>query len=375
MAIVDYFLKIDAIAGGSTDDAHKDELEVLSFSWGVSSAGSMAHGSGGGEGKATFHDMHFTHTIDKSSPVLMKSCASGEHLKSAVLVARRSSSEGKGQEFLKITLSDVLVSSYQVSGHDTVGGRDLSLTAALATSDNVSGASSSDASAPLDAVSLAYASAKFAEGPQQHINVRPGAAGQITFDPRTGDFEIKDTPTGVVHVGGQSDALTDAVLIMRAVQEYDVTDVLGLLNAPFDVGTLTLTVSEVRPTPGSTENPTESVVPDPNLHFDVLLYAPADLELTPGDITRKGKLLGSLHVDPRGDPASLELDLTDEVREGTFGIRLQLRGHPVKIPVVGDAPLPGFDTEDAEDVDTVGGQALGQSRGADFTIDLAFDSK
>jgi len=288
MAIVDYFLKIDGIAGGSTDDAHKDEIEVFSFSWGVTNSGSMSFGSGGGEGKATFHDLNFTHSVDKASPVLMQSCASGQHLKEAVLVARKSSSEGTGQEFLKITLSDVLVSSYQVSGQDTIGGGgvDLSLTAALATSDNVS-SGFGDASAPLDAVSLAYGSAKLVEGPQQHITVRPEAAGGLSFDPTTGNFEIKDSPNGVVHVGGQNDALTDGVLIARAVQEYDVTDLLGLLNAPFDAGTLTLTVSEVRPTPGSTENPTESVTPDPNLHFDVLMYSPADLALTPEDLDRK----------------------------------------------------------------------------------------
>ena len=375
MALVDYFLKIEGIAGGSTDDAHKDELEVVSFSWGLSNSSTMAHGSGGGEGKASFHDLSFVHSVDKASPVLMQSCANGQHLKEATLVVRKSSSEGKGQEFLKITLSDVLVSSYQVSAQDTIGGGDLSLAAALATSDGTSSAVG-DASAPLDAVSLAYGSAKFVEGPHQHINVRPEAAGGLSFDPTTGNFEIKDSPNGVVHVGGQNDALTDGVLIARAVQEYDVTDLLGLLNAPFDAGALTLTVSEVRPTPGSTENPTESVTPDPNLHFDVLMYSPADLALTPEDLTRKGKRIGSLHVDPRGDPASLDIDLSDELRGaalGTFGIRLQLRGHPVKIPVVGVAPTPGFEAEDAEEPDPNGGQ-LGQNRGADFTIDLAFDS-
>ncbi len=31
---VDYFLKIDGIAGESTDDKHKEWIDVLSFSWG-----------------------------------------------------------------------------------------------------------------------------------------------------------------------------------------------------------------------------------------------------------------------------------------------------------------------------------------------------
>ena len=50
----DYFLKIDGIKGESLDDKHKDEIDVLSFSWGVSQTGTLAYGGGGGEGKATF---------------------------------------------------------------------------------------------------------------------------------------------------------------------------------------------------------------------------------------------------------------------------------------------------------------------------------
>ena len=32
----DYFLKLEGIKGESTDDKHKDEIDVLSFSWGAS---------------------------------------------------------------------------------------------------------------------------------------------------------------------------------------------------------------------------------------------------------------------------------------------------------------------------------------------------
>src|SRR6476620_2245106 len=57
----DIFAKIGDIKGESLDDKHKDEIEVLSWSWGVSNAGEMRGGSGGGEGKASFHDLSFTH--------------------------------------------------------------------------------------------------------------------------------------------------------------------------------------------------------------------------------------------------------------------------------------------------------------------------
>ena len=68
----DIFAKIGDIKGESLDDKHKDEIEVLSWSWGVSNPGSRGGGSGGGAGKATFHDLSFTHHIDKASPVLLK---------------------------------------------------------------------------------------------------------------------------------------------------------------------------------------------------------------------------------------------------------------------------------------------------------------
>jgi len=110
----DIFAKIGDIKGESLDDKHKDEIEVLSYSWGVNNAGSMAHGSGGGEGKASFHDISFTHRVDKASPVLMQACATGTHLKEATITHRKA---GKGQqEYFIIKLADVLVTSVQEGG-------------------------------------------------------------------------------------------------------------------------------------------------------------------------------------------------------------------------------------------------------------------
>jgi len=105
----DTFAKLGDIKGESIDDKHKDEIEVMSFSWGVANAGSMGYGTGGGEGKATFHDLSFTHKIDKASPVLMQACATGVHLKDGTITVRKA---GKGQqEFLVIKMNDVIITS------------------------------------------------------------------------------------------------------------------------------------------------------------------------------------------------------------------------------------------------------------------------
>ena len=116
MAFVDYFLKIDGIPGEGKDAKHADEIDVGAWSWGESatvSSGPGGGGGGGGGGKVAIQGLHFTSAISKASPLLMLACASGNHIKSAVLTARRA---GEGQvEFLVVKLSDVLVASYQTS--------------------------------------------------------------------------------------------------------------------------------------------------------------------------------------------------------------------------------------------------------------------
>jgi type VI secretion system secreted protein Hcp len=110
---VDIFAKIGDIKGESLDSKHKDEVEVLSWSWGVSQSGSIT-GGGGGAGKASFNDFNFTHHVDKSSPGLLRACATGSHIKDATITVRKA---GKGQqEFLIIKMSDVIITSVNPSG-------------------------------------------------------------------------------------------------------------------------------------------------------------------------------------------------------------------------------------------------------------------
>jgi type VI secretion system secreted protein Hcp len=109
-----YFLKIDGILGESLDDKHKDEIEVLSWSWGETQEHAPSPSGGSGAGKVAMTDLHVSTNISRASPLLLLACASGKHIKSAVLTGRKA---GKGQaEFLSFSLSDVLVSGYQTGG-------------------------------------------------------------------------------------------------------------------------------------------------------------------------------------------------------------------------------------------------------------------
>jgi type VI secretion system secreted protein Hcp len=110
----DIFAKIGDIKGESSDAKHKDEVEVLSWSWGVAQSGSVT-GPGGGTGKASFADFSFMHQVDSASPLLMKACATGQHIKEATVTHRKA---GKGQqEFLIIKMNDILITSVQPTGN------------------------------------------------------------------------------------------------------------------------------------------------------------------------------------------------------------------------------------------------------------------
>jgi type VI secretion system secreted protein Hcp len=113
----DIFAKLGDIKGESKDSKHKDEIEVLSFSWGVTNAGAPGPGGGAGSGKATFQDLSIVHNIDKATPLLMKACATGTHLKEATITQRKA---GKGQqEFFIVKMNDVIITGVTHAG--TVG--------------------------------------------------------------------------------------------------------------------------------------------------------------------------------------------------------------------------------------------------------------
>ena len=114
MAAADYFLKLDGITGESQDAKHKGEIQLQSFSWGETQTAAPGAGGGAGAGKVQLRDLHVVMRVSRASPQLMLACASGQHLKSAVLSVRRAGKEQ--QEFLVYTLTDVLVTSYATGG-------------------------------------------------------------------------------------------------------------------------------------------------------------------------------------------------------------------------------------------------------------------
>jgi type VI secretion system secreted protein Hcp len=110
---VDVFLKIKGVPGESADSKHKSEIDVLSYSWGLTQTGTMSYGGGGGAGKANFGDFSFMMRMNKATPKLMQACANGSHIEEAILTCRKAGD--KQQEYMIYKFYDLLISSYQTS--------------------------------------------------------------------------------------------------------------------------------------------------------------------------------------------------------------------------------------------------------------------
>ena len=114
------FLKIGDIKGESTDKNHKDEIDVQSWTWGLTQQVIHAIGGETALGRAKFDELQFTHKVDLASTALMLACAGGRHLKDARLTARKGGN--KPLEYLVITLKDVLITSVRDAGDAAATG-------------------------------------------------------------------------------------------------------------------------------------------------------------------------------------------------------------------------------------------------------------
>jgi type VI secretion system secreted protein Hcp len=105
----DIFLKVDGIHGESADVNHLGEIEVVSWSWGVSEVFISSGGGGIVGGTPKVANFLVTKQVDKASPSLLRACLKLTHVADAVLTQRRPGA-GK-QNFLSITFQDVLIST------------------------------------------------------------------------------------------------------------------------------------------------------------------------------------------------------------------------------------------------------------------------
>lgn len=116
---VDMFLKLGGIDGESQDATHKNEIDILAWSWGASQSGTTHMGKGGGGGKVNVQDLSFTHYIDSASHMLLQRCFDGKHIDKGTLVVRKAG--GTPLEYVTIVMEDIMVTSVSTGGS---GGED-----------------------------------------------------------------------------------------------------------------------------------------------------------------------------------------------------------------------------------------------------------
>lgn len=108
-AAFDCFLKLEGVPGESTNADHRDEIDIQSFSMGISRPP-------GSTGRPQFTDLSLTKFLDKASPLLMLKCAEGRAIPTAVLTCSTPAAGGRPVNFYVIRLTDVIVTSVSVGG-------------------------------------------------------------------------------------------------------------------------------------------------------------------------------------------------------------------------------------------------------------------
>jgi type VI secretion system secreted protein Hcp len=114
LGVIETFLKIEGVEGESKDKEHTNEIDVLSFSWGLTQSTSTHAGTGGATGKVSFGDITVIKNVDSASPLLVLRCCEGKHFPEAILTFRKTGEHP--YDILKITLEDVIISHIDIVG-------------------------------------------------------------------------------------------------------------------------------------------------------------------------------------------------------------------------------------------------------------------
>ena len=152
---IDSFLKLGTLKGESVVKGFEDQIQLLSWGWGMTQSGTTHTASGGGAGKVDVSDLQISKHVDAASPMLALACCKGTHYDSATLTMRKAG--GTALEYVTITLTDLIVTSYSVSEG---GGGDL-LT---------------------DTFTLNFAKYKYSFQPQDNKGAKKGGAIDATWD-------------------------------------------------------------------------------------------------------------------------------------------------------------------------------------------------
>lgn len=109
------YLKIEDIPGESERSDHIGEINLSSFSWGVSRHTYRDTGGKRESGLPEVQSLVCTKDYDCASPYLALACLKAKNLGEVVLTLRKDAGDDH-KDYLTITMTNVLIESYQTSG-------------------------------------------------------------------------------------------------------------------------------------------------------------------------------------------------------------------------------------------------------------------
>ncbi|VVO62777.1 Protein hcp1 [Pseudomonas fluorescens] len=120
----DAFIQLEGIKGESTDDKHKDWIEIQNYGFGASQSQSSTASSAGNlsSARVDIHNFTFTHNLDLASVKLFEYCCTGQHVPKVTVTLNRSG--GDKTKYMEYKMSDVLISSVSRGG-DTQASEDV----------------------------------------------------------------------------------------------------------------------------------------------------------------------------------------------------------------------------------------------------------
>lgn len=114
MAIADMFLKLQGVTGEASDAEHKGQIDVVSWSWGLSTS-TDAH-TGLARGRTSFDELQIVKRVDQATPTLMSFLKNNKLVDTGKLIVRKAGTTPL--EYFTIELHKVRITSIKTESED-----------------------------------------------------------------------------------------------------------------------------------------------------------------------------------------------------------------------------------------------------------------
>jgi type VI secretion system secreted protein Hcp len=111
----DYYLLIKGVKGETQAADMTDNIELDSWSWGVSNPASLG-GKGLAAGKPSLSDFSCSFSLEAGCGTILQNLTKGSHIESATFTGRKTGGDGKPYKYLTMTLTNVFISSFSTGG-------------------------------------------------------------------------------------------------------------------------------------------------------------------------------------------------------------------------------------------------------------------